>query len=35
MIDISAISRKEKQDLIDEKVCEFETNMEQIEKTLN
>ena len=35
MIDITAITRKEKQDLIDEKVCEFESNMDQIEETLN
>ena len=34
-VDISLITRKEKQDLIDEKVIEFESNMEQIEETLN
>ena len=34
-VDISLITRKEKQDLIDQKVIEFETNMEQIEETLN
>ena len=34
-IDIQNISRKEKQDLIDQKVYEFEENMNEIENTLN
>jgi len=34
-VDIASISRKEKQDLIDSKVYEFEENMNEIENTLN
>ena len=34
-MDIQNISRKEKQDLIDQKVVEFEENMNEIENTLN
>lgn len=34
-VDIQNISRKEKQDLIDQKVYEFEENMNEIEQTLN
>ena len=34
-VDIQNISRKEKQDLIDQKVVEFEENMNEIENTLN
>jgi len=34
-VDIQNISRKEKQDLIDQKVYEFEENMNEIENTLN